>query len=61
VIVDDGGVFIVKGQGVACDPNEAIIDDLTWGGPCWALHLVLSYDCVSNDDHLEMAVGSSDY
>jgi len=32
---------------------------LAWGGPCWALHLVLSCNCVSSDDHLEMAIGSN--
>ncbi len=26
-LVDNGGVFIAKGQAVACDPQEAIIDD----------------------------------
>ncbi len=32
---------------------------MAWGGPCWDLHLVLSYDCVNNDDHLEMAASST--
>ncbi len=31
----------------------------TWGGPCWAFHLILSYDYVNNDNHLEMVVGSN--
>ncbi len=26
-LVDDGGVFIAKGQVVGCDPHEAIFDN----------------------------------
>jgi len=57
--VDDGRVFIAKGQVVACDPQEIVLNYWLGEDHVGLCILYLSYDYVNSDDLLEMVVGSN--